>query len=102
MIHKKERKYIPADLQIQWETLEPIYTELLIREINSVEELEKWLQDRSEIEAALEEDFAWRYIRMTCDTNSEDLLQSFQFFATEIEPKIAPYSIKQSVVLHNL
>jgi oligoendopeptidase F len=94
MIHKKERKYIPTDLQIQWETLQPIYDELLSREIGSVEELEKWLQDRSEIEAALEEDFAWRYIRMTCDTNSEELLQNFQFFATEIEPKIAPYSNK--------
>ncbi|EHQ29960.1 M3 family oligoendopeptidase [Mucilaginibacter paludis] len=94
MIHKKERKYIPANLPIEWETLEPIYNELLNREMNSVEELEKWLQDRSEIEAALEEDFAWRYIRMTCDTNSEELLQKFQFFATEIEPKIAPYSNK--------
>lgn len=94
MIHKKERKYIPAELEIKWEILEPIYNELLNRNINSVEELEKWLQDRSEIEAALEEDFAWRYIRMTCDTNSEELLQSFQYFATEIEPQIAPYNNK--------
>jgi oligoendopeptidase F len=92
MIHKKERSYIPAELEIKWDTLEPVYQELLHREITSVAELEKWLQDRSEIEAALEEDFAWRYIKMTCDTNSEDLLQSFQYFATEIEPKIAPIS----------
>jgi oligoendopeptidase F len=40
----------------------------------------------------LEEDFAWRYIRMTCDTTSEELLEKFQYFATEIEPKTAPYS----------
>ncbi len=94
MIHKRERKYIPAELEIKWETLEPIYTELLNRDIKSVDELEKWLQDRSEIEAALEEDFAWRYIRMTCDTNSEELLQNFQYFATEIEPQIAPFNNK--------
>ena len=94
MIHKKDRKYIPATLEIQWETLEPLFNELLERPINSVTELEKWLQDRSELEAALEEDFAWRYIRMTCDTASEDLLQKFQYFATEIDPKIAPYSNK--------
>ncbi|MFS2188307.1 M3 family oligoendopeptidase [Mucilaginibacter sp. Mucisp84] len=92
MIHKKTRTYIPASLDIKWETLEPFYKELLDRPINSVEELEKWLRDKSELEAALEEDFAWRYIRMTCDTTSEDLLQKFQYFATEIEPKIAPYS----------
>ena len=94
MIAKKERKYIPADLAIQWEVLEPFFTELLNRELHSVEDLEHWLQDRSELEAALEEDFAWRYIRMTCDTMNPDLLESFQYFATEIEPQIAPYNNK--------
>lgn len=92
MIHKKTRKYIPETLEIKWENLEPLFTELRQRPINSVTELEKWLHDRSELEAALEEDFAWRYIRMTCDTGSEELLQKFQYFATEIEPQIAPYS----------
>lgn len=89
-ISKKPRKYIPAQLDVKWETLEPFFNELLQREINSVSELEQWLRDRSELEAALEEDFAWRYIRMTCDTTDEKLLNDFQFFATEIEPKIAP------------
>jgi len=92
MIHKKTRKYIPQDLEINWENLEPLFKELCDRPINSAEELEHWLQDRSELEAALEEDFAWRYIRMTCDTANEELLQNFQYFATEIEPQIAPYS----------
>ena len=92
MIVKKERKYIPATLEITWETLEPLFKDLENRKINSVEELEKWLADRSELEAALEEDFAWRYIRMTCDTTDEKLLADFQYFATEIEPKIAPIS----------
>jgi oligoendopeptidase F len=89
-IYKKQRTYISADLNMQWEYLEPIFNELINRSINSVSELGQWLRDRSEIEAALEEDFAWRYIRMTCDTTDEKLLNDFQFFATEIEPKIAP------------
>lgn len=101
MIHKKTRKYIPADLEIKWENLEPVYNELVDRPINSVEALEQWLRDRSELEAALEEDFAWRYIRMTCDTTSEELLQNFQYFATEIEPKTAPYSNKLNEKLVN-
>ena len=92
MIPVKERKYIPAQLDIKWETLEPFYQELSTRTINSVGELENWLRDRSELEAALEENFAWRYIRMTCDTASEELLSNFQYFATEIEPKTAPYN----------
>ncbi|MFI5158011.1 MAG: M3 family oligoendopeptidase [Sphingobacteriales bacterium] len=92
MIHKKTRTYIPAALDMKWEALEPLFKELCDRPINSAEKLEHWLKDRSELEAAIEEDFAWRYIRMTCDTANEELLQKFQYFATEIEPQIAPYS----------
>jgi oligoendopeptidase F len=90
MIHKKPRTYVPAEFEMNWESLEPLFKELIARPINSVEELEHWMRDRSEVEAAIEEDFAWRYIRMTCDTNSEELLAKFQYFATEVEPKIAP------------
>ena len=89
-ISKKPRTYIPETLNVDWNSLQPIFNELQARNISSVSELEKWLLDRSELEAALEEDFAWRYIRMTCDTTDQKLLEDFQFFATEIEPKIAP------------
>ena len=89
-IPKKTRTYIPQDLLIEWKNLEPILNELLERPINNVNELEQWLKDKSELEAALEEDFAWRYIRMSCDTANEELVKNFQYFATEIEPKISP------------
>jgi len=92
IINKKPRTYIPNDLKISWESLEPLFAELQNREINSANELEHWLKDRSELEAALEEDFAWRYIKMSCDTANEALVESFQYFATEIEPKISPLS----------
>ncbi|WP_316827192.1 M3 family oligoendopeptidase [Pedobacter miscanthi] len=90
MITKKPRTYIPQELSITWENLEPLFTELQHREINSTAALEQWLKDRSELEAALEEDFAWRYIKMSCDTANEELVKNFQYFATEIEPKISP------------
>lgn len=92
IINKKPRTYIPQDLAITWESLEPLFSELQNREINSLPELEQWLKDRSELEAALEEDFAWRYIKMSCDTANEELVKNFQYFATEIEPKISPLS----------
>lgn len=92
IINKKPRTYIPQDLTITWESLSPLFTELQNREINNVEALEQWLKDRSELEAALEEDFAWRYIKMSCDTANEELVKSFQYFAEEIEPKISPLS----------
>lgn len=90
IINKKQRTYIPQDLVMEWENLAPIFDELLKRDINSVEELEQWLKNKSELEAALEENFAWRYIKMSCDTANEDLVKDFQYFATEIEPKISP------------
>lgn len=93
-IKKNPRTFIPEDFEITWENLEPFFQNLLNRKINSVNVLEQWLHNRSELEAALEEDFAWRYIRMTCDTTNEELLQSFQYFATAIEPKVAPYNNK--------
>ncbi|SMO65121.1 M3 family oligoendopeptidase [Solitalea koreensis] len=87
-----KRSFLPEHFEIKFETIEPFYKELLDREIDSVETLIHWMRDRSELEAALEEDFAWRYIKMTCDTTDEKLLADFQYFATEIEPKIAPHT----------
>lgn len=92
IITKKPRTYIPQDLTITWESLAPIFDELQNRSIENKAALEQWLKDRSELEAALEEDFAWRYIKMTCDTANEELVKSFQYFATEISPKISPLS----------
>ncbi|HKG06903.1 MAG TPA: M3 family oligoendopeptidase, partial [Pedobacter sp.] len=89
-IPKKKRAYIPQDLEMKWDNLQPVLNELLSREISNVYELEQWLKDKSELEAALEEDFAWRYIKMSCDTANEQLVSDFQYFATEIEPKISP------------
>ena len=89
-IIKKPRKYIAETLEITWDNLEPIFSELQHRSLTDVGALERWLRDKSELEAALEEDFAWRYIKMSCDTANEDLVKNFQFFATEIEPKISP------------
>ncbi len=90
VIKKRERTFIKGVFEITWENLSPIFDELAKRSIGSAAELEQWLRDRSEIDALLEEDFAWRYIRMTCNTADEALLNSFQYFATEIEPNVAP------------
>ena len=91
-IPKKKRNYIPQELDMKWDNLAPIFEELLARQIDDVTALETWLKDKSELEAALEEDFAWRYIKMTRDTANEELVKDFQYFATEIDPKTAPFS----------
>ena len=90
---KKKRTFLPEDFTIKnWETVKPYYDDLLNREINSVKDLKQWFQDRSELEAVLSEDMAWRYIRMTCDTANEQLQAKFEEFITQIQPEIEPVS----------
>lgn len=89
------RSYLPKDFKVtDWNTLEPYFKELLDRPLTSKEELEKWLQDISELEAVIGEDAAWRQIRMTCDTENKELEAAFTFFVTEIQPKMQPYGDK--------
>lgn len=90
-----ERKYLPSDYTVsEWSGLEPYFEELLSRSIDSENALRAWMKDRSELEAVLSEDGAWRYIKMTCDTTDEELRNSFNYFVQEIQPKIAPYNDK--------
>ena len=101
-IKKLERHYLPQDLTISyWKTIEPYFKELLERPINSKEELEQWLKDMSEMEAALSEDVCWRQIKMTCDTANKELEESFNFFVLEIQPHIQPYAFELNKKLVN-
>ena len=89
----KPRRFLPENLRINsWEILEPYFKELNERPLNSVNDLYNWMLDQSELEAVLEEDMAWRYIRMNIDTTDKNLADSFHFFITKIEPHIAPFS----------
>ncbi|MCC7532648.1 MAG: M3 family oligoendopeptidase [Bacteroidia bacterium] len=92
MITIIKRKFLPNKIKVTaWEVIEPYFTQLLNQSINSVQDLEKWLQDKSELEAFLSEDLAWRYVKMTCNTEDKSLEESYLFFVNEIEPKISPY-----------
>src|SRR5919112_1193627 len=90
-ITKIPRSYLPADFKItDWQQLEPFFKELLERPISKKEDLEKWLQDVSEVEAVVGEDAAWRQIRMTCDTENKQLEEAFNYFVLHIQPHMQP------------
>jgi len=94
-IAKKKRHFIAEDIQIDsWEIIRPYFEDLLNRPIDTKDDLVLWLADRSELEAVLEEDAAWRYIRMTIDTRDEELTNAYTLFVTQIQPEIAPYDDK--------
>jgi oligoendopeptidase F len=57
IIEKNKRQFLNEDLSIQsWEDLKSYFDDLLAREIDSKEKFEHWLNDRSELDAVLEED----------------------------------------------
>lgn len=94
-IQKLPRQFLPEDFTVtNWEALEPYFIRLLERPLRSLEELEQWLKDSSELEAVISEDVCWRQIHMTCDTENKSLEEAFVYFVTQIQPHIQPYSDK--------
>ena len=93
---KIKRVFLSDTLEIkEWGDIAPFFLDLENREINSVKDLQNYLKDRSELEAVLEEEAAWRYIKSTCDTENKEIAESFEYFISKIEPEIN----KQSNVL---
>lgn len=87
---KRERKFVPEDFAVMdWEHLKPYFDHLMAEPIDTVEALEDWLLKASELEFVVSEDNAWRYIRMTCDTENEPVKERFQYFVREIMPHLS-------------
>ena len=94
-IERPERRFLPAEFTVTtWEALKPYFDDLESRDLGSEDALRQWFLNRSELESVISEDLAWRYIRMTCYTDNETYLQSYQDFIQHIQPMIAPAADK--------
>lgn len=86
------RQFLPADLNItSKEDILPFFENLLSREIHSKDDFQTFLQDVSEIDSVISEDMAWRYIRMTCDTQNKEHEKAYLTFVQDIQPHLAPF-----------
>jgi oligoendopeptidase F len=86
-ITRKDRKYLAENLAVHtWQDIESYYNELLNREIDNKENLLKWIADRSETDAVVDEEYRWRYIRQTCDTENETYTDAYEDFIQTIMP----------------
>jgi len=80
--------FIPAKFAIiDWKSIENYFVCLDEMPLNTEAELNQFLEFRSELEMAIDEDQAWRYIRFNVDTRNEELKKAFEYFIDEIEPK---------------
>ncbi|MEM7658407.1 MAG: M3 family oligoendopeptidase [Bacteroidota bacterium] len=100
---RAKRTYIPATFEIEdWESLEVFYAHLLKKQPKDQAELIQFLLERNEVEAMVAEEQAWRFIRMSCDTQDEQKREAYQFFLKEIAPQVSRYDHKlnQQVASH--
>ncbi len=86
------RTFVPTKADLgDWDAIEPLFEELVGRGIDTGEDLERWLLDRSELSACLSEARSCRYIDMTCDTGDEGKEHRYLEFIETIIPKAKPY-----------
>ena len=92
-LKRPARKFLPEDFKLtSWGKLKPYFDDLVERPLTAMADLKRWFSDRSELESIISEDLAWRYIRMTCYTENQEYLKSYQDFIHNIQPEIAPVS----------
>src|SRR5215204_3538781 len=74
-----------------WDSLKPFYDNLSARSFANLTDLQQWLQDLSELDAAISEHLGWLYIRMTCNTQDKNASDAYTHFVSEIQPTVAEY-----------
>ena len=88
----KVRKFLNQEIQIKtWDDIKGYFQELVERKVENQEDEKQWLADRSELDAFTSEDFAWRYINFTRNTQDEKIREHYQYFVNNIQPQIASY-----------
>jgi oligoendopeptidase F len=87
----RKRNFVPATIDAgEWSQLEPLYRALLDRNVSSVDELQRWLDDLSELACVVDEEGNRRNIDRSCHTDDEALQKRFLDFVENIEPKVKP------------
>ncbi len=83
--------FVPAEFDAtQWDRIEPLLKALLDRPVGSPKAFEKWLIDRSELEAACAEGEAVLYIAMTCHTEDAAAQQAYTSYIETVPPLLKP------------
>lgn len=89
-IERQPRIFVAEDLKIDsWEDIKPYFDQLQDEDLTSLEDYKNWLKKNSELDAVLEEDMAWRYIKMTINTADKDAAEAYRKFVTEINPPMS-------------
>jgi len=85
-IPQDPRKFDPAD----FDSIEPWFDALAGRELPDAEAALRWLNDLSELSAAIQEYAARKSIDYACHTDDPAIEKAYLHFIEQIQPKLAP------------
>ncbi len=89
------RKFVPQGVDLtDVDTVVALYNHLCEHQINSSKQLETFLLDRSELDAALGQYESILYIRMTCQTDDQDRAEAYKKFVETVIPAVKPLADK--------
>ncbi|HVU64542.1 MAG TPA: M3 family oligoendopeptidase [Phycisphaerales bacterium] len=86
-----------------WTQIEPLVEQLKSRPVSSAADLERWLLDRSDLEAACSEARANLYIATSCNTEDKAVEAAYTRYLDEVGPRleVAGFELdKRQVDLH--
>jgi oligoendopeptidase F len=85
------RHFVPESIDLSdFQQIQPLYQALLDRPLQSTGDLERWLLHFSELNSAVDEYGARRYIDKSCHTDDTAIEQRYMQFVEQVEPKIKP------------
>ena len=88
VLTRKPRIFVDENISItQWGDVEKYFTQLLDTKIDSVSALEEWMKRRSELESVVSEDYRWKYVRQSCDTESKEKEAELNGFIEKVMPQ---------------
>ena len=85
--------YLPNEFKITvWSKIRPYFHELLRRDIQSVEDLKKWILDQNELAQVIQDEFdSRRKNHFIHHTEDERTAEIYEYAAQELFPKITPF-----------
>jgi oligoendopeptidase F len=102
----KPRIFVPEKIDLgDWPQIAPLFDRLEARaaQARSAAELERWLLDWSELNAALDEEASRRYIAMTCHTDDAEAERAYLHFVEHVDPQLKPhqFALEKIYVAHS-
>jgi len=87
----QKRVFVPENVDLtDVNAVVGLYEKLENKPIGSAQELEHWLLERSELDAALSQAGSILYIRMTCQTDDPNIAGAYTKFVETIPPAVKP------------